>query len=369
MRIIIMISCILGCTSGEFVDEVIMAFLSIFTLGKPSAILYDYGHFTVGRMHEHLTRLPTKRVFKYSSVLFHMFLYYQIDKFPLKIEKLDTKGKEILVIFWTSLVHKFSTSYKYFRDSFAYPVMNMLTTKTRLRINPKIKRVLHLAKNSKVGDQYLYQNHTEIGIYGCDLSPYKLPKCLLMRIFSLEYFRQIISVNEVNFLVVIKKTQFKMKNQMDPFICNTREAGPEADKMLQELKFKNIFTWHYDRHGVINKLRQKVKLGPYIHYPGPDIEQYVKQSEWVENMLIDMDSIVVDVENIMIDLEKQFYQSSFPQVLELGEPMNIPPIIQTPLNEDKNPKRNREEASSSAMETTDEKFKLNKRPKLNLVSE
>lgn len=49
--------------------------------------------------------------------------------------------------------------------------------------------------------------------------------------------------------------------------------------------------------------------------------------------------------------------------------MNIPPVIQTTENEEKNPKRNRDEASSSAMDTSDELFKLNKRPKLNPVSE
>ena len=70
--------------------------------------------------------------------------------------------------------------------------------------------------------------------------------------------------------------------------------------------------------------------------------------------MIDMDNIVVDVENTMIDLQKQFYQSSFLQVPELGEPMNIHLVIQTPVNEENNPKRSRDEASNSAMETTDE---------------
>lgn len=51
--------------------------------------------------------------------------------------------------------------------------------------------------------------------------------------------------------------------------------------------------------------------------------------------------------------------------------MNIPPILQTPANEDKSTKRTREEGSSSAMETTDEQFEISyrKRPKLNLVTE
>jgi len=85
----------------------------------------------------------------------------------------------------------------------------------------------------------------------------------------------------------------------------------------------------------------------------PDIEKYANQSKWVENTLIDEENTLQDVENTIIDLEKQSGQSSFLQVPELEEPMNIPPIIQTPVNEEKNPKRNREEASSSAMDTTD----------------
>jgi len=51
--------------------------------------------------------------------------------------------------------------------------------------------------------------------------------------------------------------------------------------------------------------------------------------------------------------------------------MNIPPVLQTPANKDRNLKRNREEGSSSTMETTDEHFEISyrKRPKLNPVTE
>lgn len=92
-HIITMLSCILGYTIDEHVDEVIMAFLSIFTPGKPLVIMYDYAHFIADIMHEQFTRFPIERVFKYSSVLFYMFFYYQTDKFPMRIQKFDTKGK------------------------------------------------------------------------------------------------------------------------------------------------------------------------------------------------------------------------------------------------------------------------------------
>lgn len=86
----------------------------------------------------------------------------------MSIQKLDTKGKERSVVYWTPLVHNFSTTFTYkdFIDSFVYPVMNMLTSNTRPRISQDIKRVLQLAKNNKVGDWHLYQSHTEIRVYG-----------------------------------------------------------------------------------------------------------------------------------------------------------------------------------------------------------
>jgi len=49
--------------------------------------------------------------------------------------------------------------------------------------------------------------------------------------------------------------------------------------------------------------------------------------------------------------------------------MNFHPVLQTPTNEEKNPKRNMEEASNSAMETIDELFELRKKAKLNHLSE
>lgn len=143
-HIITMLSCILGYTTNEHVDEVILAFLTIFTPGKPLAIMYNYAQFISDRMHEQFTRLPTKRVFKYSSVLFHMFLYYQADMFLVSIQILETKGKERSVVFWTPLMQKYSTTFTYkdFIDSFVFLVMNMLTSNTQPRINQEIKRVL-----------------------------------------------------------------------------------------------------------------------------------------------------------------------------------------------------------------------------------
>ena len=115
----------------------------------------------------------------------------------------------------------------------------------------------------------LYQNHTNIRIYGCLLAPYKLPRYLPMRLFALEYYRQIINADDVNFVNAKKKAYFSIKDQLGPFICNFREAGKEADLILQRMKFQRIFVWRYDPLEFITK--NKVKLGPFIHHPIPKI--------------------------------------------------------------------------------------------------
>jgi len=146
----------------------------------------------------------------YSSILqFYtiFFLYYQADKFPFTLQKLDTKGHPRSVIFWTPLIHKYDSPYPYidFIDLFLHPVVTMLIRSPPPRISSDIRRILQLSKQHKVGDWYLCQNHTEIRIYSCELAPYKLPKYLPMRLFSLEYYRQIINSNEVHFVKAKKK--------------------------------------------------------------------------------------------------------------------------------------------------------------------
>lgn len=220
--IVSMISSNLGYTTSEYIDEIILAFMSIFTPRQPPAIMYDYAKYIVDRMHDQFLRMSNERLFKYSLVLYHLFLYYQVDKFPFTLQKLDTKGHPRLVIFWTPLIHTYDSPYPYtdFIDLLVHPVVTMLLGSPPPRISLDIRRILQLSKQHKVGDWYLYQNHTEIRIYGCELAPYKLPRYLPMRLFSLEYYRQIINLDEVHFVKAKKKAHLRIKDQLGPFVCN-----------------------------------------------------------------------------------------------------------------------------------------------------
>ncbi len=118
-----------------------------------------------------------------------------------------------------------------------------------------------------------------------ELAPYKLPSFLPMKIFALEYIRQMINADELHFVLAKKKSQFKIKSQIGPFICNSRAAGEEGDKILKEMNFTNSFIWSYGPWGIISKKRVGNKSTAYIHTQSPEIEKYMNRIEWIPNTL------------------------------------------------------------------------------------
>jgi hypothetical protein len=136
-------------------------------------------------------RVITEGMFRYSSILVYMFVYFQADKFSFSMQKMDTDGRPQPVTAWTSLLKCNSAEYdfKAFIDQFYHLVVGMLSGRPEPQINDEVQRILHLSDNAKTGDWYLYQNHTEIRVFGCELAPYKLPQYVPVRVFALEYIR------------------------------------------------------------------------------------------------------------------------------------------------------------------------------------
>ena len=83
-------------------------------------------------------------------------------------------------------------------------------------------------------------------MYGCELCPYKLPRYVPMRLFALEYYRQLISSDLTHFHSTKKKAQLKFKDQLGPFVMNKKEGWQDADQILGEkyrLKRSLAFDW------------------------------------------------------------------------------------------------------------------------------
>ena len=242
-HIISMLYFILGYFTDGFTDESILGFLSTLSPGQPPTIIFYYARFIGDSIHHQLTKLPTEGVFRYSSYLFHLFLFFQADNFPIVLQKMDLEGKPLSIVLWTSLIRKENSDFTYteFSDLFLHPAMNILYKSEQPRFNEEMKRILQLSEQNKMGDWFLYEKHTKIRIFGSNLLPYKLLKYMNIRIFAFGYLRQILNSKSINFLAERKKTQFKLKNQVGPFIINNREAEKEISKRLVEFKFQEIF--------------------------------------------------------------------------------------------------------------------------------
>lgn len=123
-HIISLISCLLGYQSNQCVDEAILGYLSIFSKQNKPAFMYNYSQFLAKAIHEQLMNITTEGMFKYSSVLFHMFIFQQGDKFPIVLHKQDYQQENQAVTQWTSLIRKNSTEFRFskFIDFLIHPV-------------------------------------------------------------------------------------------------------------------------------------------------------------------------------------------------------------------------------------------------------
>jgi len=153
--VIDMISYVLGFKTSEYVDETILALMSIFIPGNPPAIKFDFATFISNKIHEQFMSLSREGVFKYIAYIYHLFLYYHTDSFQFPVKKLDAKGERKYVIFWTSvfhLVHNSPYTYCEFIDLFIYPVSSLLMRSPPPRLSGDMQKILQLSKSYKIGD-------------------------------------------------------------------------------------------------------------------------------------------------------------------------------------------------------------------------
>jgi len=73
--IVDMISSVLGFRTSEYVDDITLVLLSIFTPGQPPAVKYDYATFIANKIHAQFMNFKREGVFKYTSFIYYLLLY------------------------------------------------------------------------------------------------------------------------------------------------------------------------------------------------------------------------------------------------------------------------------------------------------
>jgi hypothetical protein len=131
---------LLGYFYDEWVDEPILGFLSIFSTEEKATSQFDFSQYLADNIHEQLFKFSTEGMFRYSSVLAYLFLFFQEDIFSRALQKIDQEGNPQPVTSWTSLVRNNSTnsSFKDFIDQFYHPVVCMLNNRMEPRVNEEV---------------------------------------------------------------------------------------------------------------------------------------------------------------------------------------------------------------------------------------
>src|ERR1700733_8257451 len=156
-----------------------------------------------------------------------------------------------------------------------------------------------------------------------------------MRLFSLEYYRQLINSDLTHFHSAKKKANLKFRDHLGPFTMNKKDGWQEADQILgQQLKLKRSFWWvPYDPKGFISARRVKYRLLAYKHCPLPQVQHFANQDEWVPESVVEELTQEEIMEQNIKDLEKTLDLDSCQQVLfkqpvQAGEGTSIAPVVQ-----------------------------------------
>jgi hypothetical protein len=146
--------------------------------------------------------------------------------------------------------------------------------------------------------------------------------------------------DDIHFVSLKKKQQLRIKGQIGSFICNSRGAGEETDRMFKEMKLFTSFTWHYDPCRIISEMRVKNKNIPYVHESKPEIEKFANQIVWVPDTLVKME-----------------------QQVEVGQQVPLTSVPPTTTPQVPKEKRPRQELSPPVTEVSSEEFQMHtKRP-------
>ena len=139
-QVISSLCCLLDYFSDEWVDEPILGFLSIFSTEEKANIQFDYNTFLAENIHDQLSKFAREGMFRYSSILAYMFMFYQADKFSYLMQKMHQDGKPQAVTLWNSLLRRNSMefSFKQFIEMFYHLMVSMLSGRPKPKINEEI---------------------------------------------------------------------------------------------------------------------------------------------------------------------------------------------------------------------------------------
>ena len=95
-----------------------------------------------------------------------------------------------------------------------------------------MEEILQFSLDRRIGDWFLLKEHTIIRLYGFVHETYIMPTLLTPRIFSLEFIRQKINVENEYLLSFRKASEIKFPLKVGPFIIKNKDSLPIVEGLL-----------------------------------------------------------------------------------------------------------------------------------------
>jgi hypothetical protein len=113
------------------------------------------------------------------------------------------------------------------------------------------------------GDWFCFKDYTVIRVYGFEGETYKLPKFTTRRLFSLEFLRERLIVENDNFLKYKKASSMKFNFTLEPFVVRYVYAITIVDQILKSMNLQTDKGLRYDPKKVFHQRRLDMSLKGY----------------------------------------------------------------------------------------------------------
>ena len=114
-----------------------------------------------------------------------------------------------------------------------------------------------------IGDWFCFVDYTLIRVYGFEGEPFRIPKFTSRRLFSLEFLRQRLIVENDNFIKHKKVSSLKFLFTLEPFVVKSVLVANIIDQILRSMGFEIDKSLIYDPKGVMNHRRMEANFKGY----------------------------------------------------------------------------------------------------------
>ena len=123
------------------------------------------------------------------------------------------------------------------------------------RVLLEMEEMVHFSLDTRVWDWFLLKEHTINRLYGFVHESYFLPSFLAPGIFSMEFIRWKLIIENDHFMSFRKASETKFPFKVGPFITKNKASLLVVEGLLQDMNLMKDTKINYDPHHIISHRR------------------------------------------------------------------------------------------------------------------